>query len=327
MRIKKKIKSIISLLKVRLLNVRVPLAVRWQLTNKCVLKCKYCQIWKINQEELSFKEILSVLDQLAKLGTKTISYSGGEPMLRDDIAEILTETKKRNISTEMNSAGAFIPENITKLKNLDFLKISLDGSEEMHDLVRGKGSYKMAIEAANTAKMNRVKFSFASTLTKYNVEQIPFLMSMAEKFNTFVAFQPIKNLYRGIEDIDEFIPNPDKFKFAVRQLIDFKKKDDSCIRNSLMGLYHIYNWPKYAKLKCWAGKIFCIIDTDGTVFPCDRVSYKSKLPNCRESSFEKILLNLPDIHCEGCGFCGVLELNLLMRPDVRIIKTVLRILK
>jgi len=327
MRIKKKLRSIVSLVKVRLFNARIPLAVRWQLTNRCILKCKYCNIWSTPKKELALKEICFLLDELAKMGTQTISFSGGEPMLREDIGEILECVKKRGISTEMNSTGAYIPQSIPKLKNLDFLKISLDGPEEINDLLRDKGAYKIAMEAAKSAKINRIPFIFTATLTRYNINSVDFLVKVAQKYNTLIAFQPLKDLYMGIKGIGHLSPDQNEFKKAINQLISIKKKGNPYLRNSLAGLYHIYNWPHYNKLRCWAGKVFCIIETDGTLLPCDRISYSTQLPNCLESGFGQAFSKLPEVYCSGCGFCGVLELNFLMGLKFGTVESILKILK
>lgn len=327
MRIKDKAGAVASAVAVKFFRKRIPLAVRWQLTNKCVLQCRYCTIWNTQKKELDLKEIISVLDQLAALGTQTISFSGGEPMLRKEIFEILAETKKRGISTEMNSTGASIPDKIGKLKDLDFLKISLDGPEEIHDAVRGMGSFKMARRAAEAAHAQGLNFIFTTTLTKYNINYIDFIVSLARQLGTFVAFQPIKNLYRGVQDVTELLPQKDDFKGAIKALVALKKKKSSCLRNSLTGLSHISGWPLYPALKCWAGKIFCIIDTDGTVLPCDRINYHGALPNCLKQSFHECLQALPDVNCSGCGFCGVLELNLLMALRWGSLGSILNVIK
>jgi MoaA/NifB/PqqE/SkfB family radical SAM enzyme len=325
MRIKNKGKLLASLIKAKLFNKRIPVAVRWELTDRCVLRCGYCNIPANRRKEFSLKEISNILKQLADLGTQTISFSGGEPMLRDDIDQILEETSRLNISTEMNSTGFNIPKNIGKLKHLDFLKLSLDGAEEVHDLIRGKGSYRMAIEAAEAAKKAGLKFIFTTTLTKYNIGQLDGLIETAKKYGTFVAFQPLKKLCRGAEGIEELYPDSDEFKKAISKLVDYKKTSLGSLRNSLVGLRHIYNWPRYGKLKCWAGKVFCIIDTEGTLWPCDRISYDQKLPNCLRTDFKKALAVLPEVKCAGCGFCGVLELNFLMALKFGTIGSILKV--
>lgn len=327
MRIKNKPQAVCSYFKVRFLNQRYPLAVRWQLTNRCVLRCKYCNVWKTDQKEMTLEQIIPILNEMAELGTQTISFSGGEPMMRKDIGRILEETEKRKISTEMNSTGAGIPERISELKHLHFLKISLDGSEEVHDLVRGNNAYKTAIAAASAAKANKLNFIFTTTLTKFNIHEIDFLLETAKRFNTLVAFQPLKSLYRGVKDVSSLEPRKEDFDLAVQKLLNSKKGGNPHLRNSLTGLNHILHWPRYPYLKCWAGKIFCILNTDGTLMPCDRIAYNSTLPNCLESGFREAFLALPEVHCGGCGFCGVLELNFLMSFKVDILKSIYNVTK
>jgi pyrroloquinoline quinone biosynthesis protein E len=322
MRIKNKKQAFCSYLKVRFLRRRVPLAVRWQLTHRCVLKCKYCNVWKTAADELRLDQIILILDEMAALGTQTISFSGGEPMLRKDIGLILEETAKRGISTEMNSTGIGIPENMDKLKYLDFLKISVDGPEETHDLVRGKNAFKAALAAARAAQANHLRFIFSTTLTKYNIKDVDYLLGLAREFRTLVAFQPLKSLYRGVKDVSSLEPEKKDYDQALQKLVEHKRRGNPHLRNSLIGLRHISSWPKYPALKCWAGRIFCILNTDGTLVPCDRIAYNVGLLNCVDAGFTKAFFSLPEARCGGCGFCGVLELNFLMSFKFGTLKSI-----
>jgi len=133
-------------------------------------------------------------------------------------------------------------------------------------------------------------------------------------------------LYRGIkeDDINEITPKQEDFKKAIRKLMIKKKEGNKHIRNSIMELKHVYNWPKYEKLKCAAGKLFCMIKTDGDVIPCDRINYIKKPLNCIEVSFRKAFYNMPKPHCSGCGFCGALELSYLNSFKFDILKDIKR---
>ena len=325
MLIKDKLSCARSVLQCRMFKERIPIAVRWQLTNRCTLNCVYCNIWNTRARELSYEEIVKVIDELSRIGTKRISFSGGEPLLREDISQIISYCRDKNIYPEMNSNGTLIADNIDSIRGLDFLKLSLDGPEQAHDLLRGKGSYRKVINAADACLKEKIKFGFACTLTKHNINKLDFMLELAGKYETIVAFQPIKKIYRGVEDISEFVPEEKDFKQAIEKLIKIKYKSKN-IRNSLMGLHHIYNWPRYKKLKCWAGKIFCIIETNGDVYPCDRITYKQSLPNCRNMSMKDALRSLPEINCEGCGFCGSLELNYLMSFRINVLRSIQKIL-
>lgn len=326
MRLGDKIYSLGAMLRVRFLHQRIPLAVRLQVTNRCTLACKYCNLWRIKIEELSTNEIFRLIDELGRLGSKRISLSGGEPLLRSDIAEIVTYCRRKGLYPEMNSNGTLVPQKIEALRHLDFLKLSLDGPRQAHDALRGEGSYDKLITAAEFALKHKVKFGFACTLTKYNINHLDVLLKVAEKYNTIVAFQPLKEIYRGADNISELKPSPAEFKQAIANLIIEKKRGNTNIRNSLIGLRHIYDWPEYKKLKCWAGYIFCIINLNGDVYPCDRVDYDIRLPNYTKIGLEKALKEIPDVHCDGCGFCGALELNYLMRFRFNILWTIRKII-
>ena len=326
MKLRDKIKSFRAILKVRILRKRVPLAVRFQLTNRCTLRCKYCNLWHTRTEELSIQQVISILDKLAELGTKRISFSGGEPLLREDIGQIIDYCWEKGIYPEMNSNGTLVPKMIKVIQNLDFLKLSLDGPEEIHDLARGKGSYKAVMAAADAAYKDKINFGFATVLTKYNIDFLDYLLGIAKDYNTIVAFQPLKRLYRGISKIEDLAPAQDRFKRAISKLIIEKKAGNRHMRNSLVSLWHIYNWPRYEKLKCWAGRIFCIIDTNGNLSPCDRISYSAPVPNCIELGIEEAINRLPEVRCNGCGFCGSLELNYLMNFRFDILSSIKKIL-
>jgi MoaA/NifB/PqqE/SkfB family radical SAM enzyme len=327
MRIKNKKQAVLSCLKIKFLGRRIPLAVRWQLTNRCILKCKYCNVWQTPEEEMSLGQITSLLDEMAAMGTQTISYSGGEPMLRKDIGTILEETAARGISTEMNSTGALVPERMSELEHLDFLKISLDGPEDIHDAVRGKNAFRIAMAAADACLTKGKKFIFCSTLTRFNITETAYLLEIAKRYRTLVAFQPLKSLYRGVKDVQDLEPGVQEYRAAVNFLIEETRKGNPHLRNSLIGLRHILQWPRYPRLRCLAGRIFCILNTNGMLMPCDRIAFPGPLPNCKESGFQNAFRALPGIRCGGCGFCGPLELNFLLSFRLGTLKSIMHVLR
>lgn len=316
MKLKNKIKSGLTIINARLLHRYSPLAVRWNLTNRCNNQCLYCSLWNAPQdskEELSTEQIFSVIDEMKELGTQRISFSGGEPLLRPDVGKIIDYCKINNISSSMNSNGSLIEKKIKDLKNLDLLKLSLDGPKDIHETIRGKNTFKSVIKSAEICKENNIRFTFATTLTRYNLDHIDFILKKAEEFDTIVAFQPLKKLYRGKKDMASISPSKQDFKACVNRLINLKKKGNIHIRNTMQGLRHISRWPRYETVDCAAGKLFCMIQPNGDVIPCDRISYRENIPNCtHKDGFRNAFNNLPKVHCSGCGFCGALELTHLM---------------
>jgi len=331
MNLSSKLSSLVSLAAVKFFGRRIPIAVRMEITNRCPNKCSYCNVWNTKAEDPSTERIFSVIEQLKALGTKKISFSGGEPLLREDIGEIIDHCASLGISPEMNSRGSLIEKRIAGLRKLDLLKVSVDGPEEIHDaLSQRAGAYKDCIRAIEAAKAAGIRVSIATTITRHNVAHLGYILELARKYDIRAAFQPLKPLYRGVggEEMKELYPPLDEYRRQIEKLIALKANGSAgYMRNSLIGLRHVAGWPAYPELECSAGKLFCIIDTDGTFYPCDRVSYDTELPNCFETGVEKALKAAPGVKCGGCGFCGSLELNFLYNFRLGTLKEVLWLLK
>lgn len=309
MNISKKLKSLKSVLLLRTIGKRYPLSVRFNLNNRCNLSCEYCNVWNIKSDELDTKEVFKILDVLKEMGTVHVSYSGGEPMLRKDIGMIIDYTKELGITCSINTNGFMIDKRWKEIKNVDLVKLSLDGGKKVHDLLRGKGSYDVLIKAIDSIKDN-IKFSFSMTLTKFNLSEIEHSLELAKKYDTFCAFQPVKDLNKG-KEVTHLMPNKEELRKTIRKLIRYKKKYPKNIRNSYRGLDDTLIWPEYKNNVCYAGKIFCMILPDGTVLPCDRISYDKPAYNAKEIGFRNAFMTMPPIRCGGCSFCGSQEMNYL----------------
>jgi len=330
MNLKSKFESGLSVFMVRMFQRRIPVAVRIELSNRCPNRCLYCNIWNTKQKEMTTEQVFKLLYELKQMGTKRISFSGGEPLLRDDIGEIIDYCDSLGMVPEMNSRGFLIDEKIDRIRKVKLLKISIDGPKEIHDYLSGrKNSFEEAVHTLKLAEKNGIKTIITVTITKQNIEYFDFLIDMAKKYNSMIAFQPLKLLSRGVSSMDNIWPEPEEYTKAISKLINYKLHKNGIMRNSLIGLKHIYHWPDYPKLKCSAGRLFCIIDTDGTVYPCDRIQYKEELPNCIELGFKQAWQKLKNVklRCNGCGFCGSLELNFLYNFKFRVLDTIFKLVQ
>ncbi|MFH2203759.1 MAG: radical SAM protein [Elusimicrobiota bacterium] len=327
MKLKDKMSSALAVLKAKA-GTRIPLAVRFQVTDLCNNRCAYCGIWKTKQRGMSTEQVFSLLREMRDMGTRRISFSGGEPLLREDIGQIIDYTKELGMSPSMNSRGALIEKRIGQLKNLDLIKISIDGPEEVHDRLSGrKGAFAQSLLAVETAQKHGIKVTLATTLTRHNIAHLDFLLDLARRRGTVIAFQPLKRLYRGVKEMGDLYPSKEEFGRAVEGLIRRKREGGDAMRNSLIGLEHIRRWPDYPELECSAGKLFCIVETNGDLYPCDRIKYPEALPNCLELGFREAFAQLPETQCSGCGFCGALELNFLMAFKLGTVGSVWRLVK
>lgn len=329
MKTTQKVKAASLFLRSLLFKQKIPIAIRWQLTNSCDCRCLFCNLYNEPVPLPKIPFIESVIDQLAAMGTVRISFSGGEPLLRPDIGHIISYAKSRGISPTMNTNGIYIPDVLDKLKDIDLLKITVHGPPEAHNKIQGGlDMFTRVMEGVEAAHRVGLPFSFALTVTKYNVKHLDFVVDLAEKYNTFVAIQPLKSLYRGIENIDHIAPAVDDYQKALDKLIERKVNGNPHIRNTLMGLKHIRHWPDYPDLSCTAGKMFAIIETNGDVKPCDRITYDTQLPNLHDMTMVEAWRSLPrNLNCTGCGFCGALELNFAYQVKSQAIFAINKLLR
>lgn len=118
--------KVLSLMK-RSLTPNRPYHAQWLLTRRCNYRCRSCTIWREQQrvEEISTDEIKSGLDVFRKLGVIEVVFSGGNPLLRDDIGEILDYASRYFVTTVYDN-GSLAAKKIDALRNVDFVAISLD---------------------------------------------------------------------------------------------------------------------------------------------------------------------------------------------------------
>ncbi|MFA5062561.1 MAG: radical SAM protein [Candidatus Omnitrophota bacterium] len=305
-----------SIIQVILFSRRIPLIVSWHLINRCSRSCIYCSRWKTATGEMENNEILGVIDELAKMGTRVIIFSGGEPLLRDNIGEIISYCRSKGIFTGLTSNGDLVERKINEIKELNVLKLSLDGPEEIHDFLRGKGSFDKVMEAVEAAKKVGIPVKFNTTLTRYNIGCIDFLLAKAEELDIQIKFQPVSHVHAPDRDISDLLPEANKYQETISRLIYLKKRNPYII-NSTSALKYLYALPKGKKINCYAGRIICCIMPDGRVAPCSAIRDSFYSVSCLSVRFKDAFDKLPPVYsCKGCWCTSTLELNCFLRFDL-----------
>jgi AdoMet-dependent heme synthase len=134
----------------------------WRCTRACNYNCTYCSFasnpYPIN--EIDTKGGVRIVDELHELGAKWFGLSGGEPLIRKDVFEIIAHAKSLGMNVSLITNGFYVKgdilDNLAKYEVMT--AVSLDGVEETNDLTRGKGSYATALKAME-------KLSDATSLT------------------------------------------------------------------------------------------------------------------------------------------------------------------
>lgn len=336
MKTKNKFNSGYYFLKASLLKKRTPLNVSFSVTNKCNLHCTYCGIYKRKQNELTKEQIFSLIDELSEMGTQRLGFWGGEPLIRNDIGELINYANKKGIYTTVISNGYLVPQKIDELKNLELLFLSLDGSEKCHDLSKGKGSYKKVIKAIETAINNNIPVWTITVINKNNLNDVDFVINLAKKMGFFATFQVLYRDSEITENNSDILPTKEENKAVINKLIE-EKRNGAPIGSSEAYLKHILNWNDYNKtalfnqeskfkMKCFGGKFFCNIDTDGNVYTCDWMIGKVNTLNCVRDGFRKAWDNISIPKCNGCLKSCYSEYNLMFSFNWNAIMNALKLL-
>jgi radical SAM protein with 4Fe4S-binding SPASM domain len=159
-------------------------------TSRCNLNCLHCySSSQPNQDsdELTTDQVKQLLSQLAEVNCPVVLFSGGEPLLRDDLFDLLAEAKRLRLRTVISSNGTLI-DSATAAKlaeaGVSYVGISIDGQETFHDKFRrAPGCFKAAMIGINNCKKAGIKTGLRFTITKANAEQIPVVFDIAASSN------------------------------------------------------------------------------------------------------------------------------------------------
>ncbi len=306
-----------GLLQARLLKRKKPLVVGWAITDQCNRKCAYCSIWRRPGRDLPTPAVFRIADALAESGALRISFTGGEPLLREDVGEIIQYVHEKGIETRLNSNGSLVKDRISDLRHLDTLNLSLEGPADVHDAIRGRGSFNEVREALRAARDHGIKTSIATVLTATNLDAVDYLLDTAAQEGCRVMFQPATPVRLGGDGPNELTPAVEAYRDAITRLIEKKKAGDKTIANSLPGLAHLRHWPDPARMVCASGWISCRIEPDGNVLYCSRECLPVSPKNCVDASFKEAFDNLGPMVCNDCWCAARVELNLAfsLRPS------------
>lgn len=284
-----------------------PLIVGFAVTNRCNARCRYCDTWSLEGEEMPTGECLELLDEMASCGTLRIQFTGGEPLLRDDIGILLERCRSLGMFSTLSSNGWFVRERIGDLKAIGRLNISLDGREEANDILRGRGAFEKAMEGVEAARVHGIPFKFVTVLTKHTLGDIELMLDLAVTNSTNVFFQPALEIVLRGRTSNPAAPEREVYRKVIEQLLA-AKRSGAPVANSAAGLRHLWHWPGPRTLRCVGGLIFCRIWPDGELDSCPRrPNIRTGGLNVRSSGFRRAFERLKVLPCSFCWSAPIVE--------------------
>uniref|UniRef100_A0A7V4N3J9 Pre-heme d1 synthase n=1 Tax=Thermodesulfobacterium geofontis TaxID=1295609 RepID=A0A7V4N3J9_9BACT len=203
----------------------------WNVTKACNLRCIHCYAKADNKrapDELDTEEGYKLLEDLAQFGSPVILFSGGEPLVRPDILDLIYKAVNLGLRTVISTNGVLIDDSLAKeLKRLgvSYVGISLDGWEEVHDKFRGvKGAFEKVISAVSACKKENLKVGLRFTMSKLNAKEIPKIFDLVEELKIpRICFYHLVYSGRGSKLIDQDLSH-EETRYWVDYIINKTKE-------------------------------------------------------------------------------------------------------
>ncbi len=160
----------------------------WNTTRKCNLRCRHCYAGaedKAFPGELTTDEGIALIDDLADFKAPVMLFSGGEPLLRNDLTALGRYAAGKGLRTVISTNGTLItPEKAEEIKraNFSYVGISLDGVETTNDRFRGrKGAFEDALQGMRNCAEAGVRVGLRFTINSHNYRDVPAIFDLIEE--------------------------------------------------------------------------------------------------------------------------------------------------
>ena len=257
-----------------------PYHVQWMVTRKCNYRCRGCNVWRErDDEELSTEEIKRGLDILRRIGVLEVTISGGNPLLRPDIDEII-EYASRFFITTIYDNGSMAGKKIEALRKADFVAISIDSLDpEKHNYIKGvRGAWKEAMASVEKLHEEGINVVISPTISQLNLYEIVDLTRYFVNkeipvwycLYSYDVMHSSDELFSIGKEDEEFLIRDKKFMVKLCDLLLEMKKKSSYIlitTKTLKTIRDLYSSNKRT-WKCHALRSFFMINHRGEISGC-----------------------------------------------------------
>lgn len=300
--------------------------VSWNTTNACNLACAHCyrDAGARADEELDTDEGKALIDEIARAGFKLMIFSGGEPLMRPDIYELITYAAGKGLRPVLGSNGTLVtPAVARKLRAAGALMIgiSIDSVEAAaHDRFRGmSGAWQAAVDGMDNCRAAGLPFQIHTTVMDWNYDEVETLTDFAVEIGArahHVFF--LVPTGRG-ENIENSSLREVEYERLLRRILIKQREVDIELKPTCA--------PQFVRIAdqlgveirfkrgCLAGLSYCLINPVGEVQPCAYM--QAKVGNVRQTPFSELWRDAEVFkrlrtraysgHCGSCDYgdrCG-----------------------
>ncbi|HMR05386.1 MAG TPA: radical SAM protein [Polyangiaceae bacterium] len=241
------------------------LGVGWEITRACNARCPFCARFS-GPKGPDTALALRVIDELAKAGCQRVHLTGGEPLLRDDLPQLLDRIRHRDMQSSVNTNGTLLSERADVVERADTFLVSVDGPQPTHDAYRGARAFERLMRGIDTLQASNRRFAFYVALFKQNLTHLDFFVDLAKEHGTYLVVQPGFVHRFGSTDPNPETPELPAYRAALSRLREPDYRP--YVWNSDPGLDVLMEFPRPQPLRCHAGRVTCRIEVDGSMYPC-----------------------------------------------------------
>lgn len=282
-------------------GINPPLWLLAEITYRCPLHCVFCYNpvdYAKQHNELSTEEWIRVLREGRAMGAAQLGLSGGEPLLREDLEQIVAEAHKLGYYVNLITSGIGMTEaRIKALKEagLDHIQLSFqDSTKEMNDFLSSTKTFELKKRVAELIKKYDYPMVLNCVLHKLNIDHVGEILEMAEKMEADYVELANSQFYSwAFLNRDQLLPTKEQLVRAEQITDTFREK----VKGRMKLFFVMPDYYSERPKKCmngW-GNVFITVQADGTVLPCHVASMLPGLefPNVREKSMDWIWYDSP----------------------------------
>ena len=288
-------------------TVGLPLWLLAELTYRCPLQCPYCSNpidYAQQKQELTTQEWFDVFDQARQLGAVQLGFSGGEPLVRQDLEELVSYAHKKGFYTNLITSGMGLTESrIARLKaaGLEHIQISFQASDPTvnNALAGSKHAFEQKYEMSRLVKQYGYPMVLNFVIHRHNIDQIEQIIQLCLELEADTVELAICQFYGwAFENRHGLLPTKQQLVEAERITNEYREK----IRAQNIKCKLIFVVPDYyeerpkACMDGW-GKIFLTVAPDGVALPCHAArQLPIQFPNVRETKLNEIWYDSPSFN-------------------------------
>jgi len=274
----------------------IPMWLTLEMTYRCPLHCPWCSNpldFDKFRDELTTDEWKRVLREGREMGSLQLGFTGGEPMLRDDIEELVAYSDELGYYSNLITSGiGLTPDRLKAMKKggLKQIQLSIQSSDrEITNKLVGADVYDQKLAIAHEIKAQGFPMVLNVPVCKQNIKQTRDILKMAEEIGVdYIEFANIQYYNWALLNRAEFLPTREELEDAEEAVKETRER-----LGKKMAIYFVI--PDYfddrpkACMNGW-GSIHMTIGPDGAGLPCQesRVIQGLEFPNVREHSLDWI---------------------------------------